>query len=218
MPALPPEQASPASSGPRLLKLLRTAPVTVGYVMAFWAAGTFSSSLITGPTGTLRPHVAATVNSLSGHWWALLTSGLWAKNLAGYLLGSAVVLAVGLAFERRMGSLRFAAAALCSQILGIAAALGFLSIARQTMGTWTQEMSGHTLLGPSALMTGAAMAGTAMMPTLWRRRVRLVAFALLILLALYSGGFADLVRLGAASTGALLARYCWAGVPGSAVP
>lgn len=40
-----------------------------------------------------------------------------------------------------------------------------------------------------------------MMPTLWRRRVRLVVFALLMLLALYSGGFADLVRLGADTRG-----------------
>lgn len=40
-----------------------------------------------------------------------------------------------------------------------------------------------------------------MMPTLWRRRARLVVFALLMLLALYSGGFADLVRLGADTRG-----------------
>lgn len=204
MPALPPGQAKSASSGPRLLKILRAVPVTAGFVLAFWTVGALSSSLITGPTGPLRPQVAATVDSLPGHWWALLTSGLWAQNLAAYLLGSAVVFSTGVVFERRMGSFRFAAAALGCQILGIAAALGFLAVARQTMGSWTQEMSGHVFLGPSALMTGAAMAGTAMMPTLWRRRIRLVVFALLMLLALYSGGFADLVRLGAACTGTLL--------------
>lgn len=180
------------------------APVTAGFVLAFWVAGVLSSSLIAGPARSLRPYVAATAHSLPDHWWALLTSGFWARDLAGYLLGSAVVLCVGLALEPRMGSLRFAAAALGSQILGIAAALVFLVLARQAMGTWTREMSGHVFLGPSALITGAVMAGTAMMPTLWRRRVRLVIFALYILLALYSGGFADLVRLGAACTGALL--------------
>lgn len=187
-----------------LIGRLRRGPVTVGFILAFWSAGTLSSSLVTGSPGSLRPNVAATAHSLPGHWWALLSSGLWAQNLTGYLLGSAVVLGVGLALEPRMGSVRFAAAALGSQILGISAALGFLTVARQTMGTWTQEMSGHLFLGPSALMTGALVAGTAMMPTLWRRRIRLVVFALLILLALYSGGFADLVRLGAAVAGALL--------------
>ena len=206
MPVPPPDPGTVASpgAGPARLGKLRGAPVTVGFVLALWAAGALSSSLITGPGASLRPHVAAAAHSLLSNWWALLTSGLWAQNLAGYLLGSAVVLAVGFALERRMGSLRFAAAALGSQILGIAAALGFLAAAHQMMGTWTQEMSGHLFMGPSALMTGAVMAGTATMPALWRRRVRLVIFALLILLALYSGGFADLVRLGAAGAGALL--------------
>jgi hypothetical protein len=59
-------------------------------------------------------------------------------------------------------------------------------------------------MGPSAFIIGTAMAGTAGMATLWRRRIRLVVFALLLLLALYSGGFADLVRLGAAGAGAIL--------------
>jgi phosphatidylglycerol lysyltransferase len=113
---------------------LRGAPVTVGFILVFWAAGALSSSFVTGPAGPLRPNVAATAHSLPGYWWTLLTSGLWAQNLTGYLLGSAVVLVVGIALERRMGSLRFAAAALGSQILGIIAALGFLTVARQTMG------------------------------------------------------------------------------------
>lgn len=186
------------------LRQLRRAPATLGWIFIFWAAGAVSSSLIDGPSGTLRPNVAAAAHSVPGHWWALPASGFWAHNLTGYLLGSALTLMVGLALEPRMGSARFAAAALGSQILGIAAALGFLAAAHQVMGAWTREMSGHLFLGPSALITGALMAGTATMPTLWRRRIRLAVFALLILLALYTGGFADLVRLGAAVAGALL--------------
>ncbi|MEO5316006.1 hypothetical protein PV772_18130 [Pseudarthrobacter sp. CC12] len=197
------------------LRQLRRAPATLGWIFIFWAAGAVSSSLIDGPSGTLRPNVAAAAHSVPGHWWALPASGFWAHNLTGYLLGSALTLMVGLALEPRMGSARFAAAALGSQILGIAAALGFLAAAHQVMGAWTREMSGHLFLGPSALITGALMAGTATMPTLWRRRIRLAVFALLILLALYTGGFADLVRLGAAVAGALLGPVLH---PGSAVP
>ncbi|MET3948499.1 phosphatidylglycerol lysyltransferase [Arthrobacter sp. UYCu512] len=206
VPVPPPDPGTVPHQGRWLsrIEILRRAPVTAGFVLVFWAAGALTSTIITGPAGTLRPNVAATAHSLPGRWWALLSSGLWAQNLTGYLLGSAVVLVVGLALEYRMGSLRFAVAALGSQILGISAALAFLTVAHQIMGTWTQEMSGHLFLGPTALMTGAIMAGTAMMPTLWRRRVRLVVFALLVLLALYSGGFADLVRLSAAGAGALL--------------
>jgi len=192
---------------------LRHAPVTVVWLLLFWAAGALTSSLSAGPAGSLRPNVAVTAHSVPGHWWALLTSGLWTQNLAGYLLGTAVVLVAGLALEPRMGSARFAAAALGSQILGIAAALGFLATAHQVMGSWTREMSGHLFLGPSALITGALMARTAVMSTLWRRRIRLVTFALLILLALYSGGFADLVRLGAAAAGTLLGPILYGRTP-----
>ena len=201
---LTPDHASAPFSVAGPLKKLRAAPVTVGFVLAFWAAGALSSCLISGPSPSLRTHLAATAHSLPGNWWAVLTCALWAQSLGGYLLGTALVLAVGIPLEPRMGSLKFAAAGLASHVLGIGAALGFLAVTQQTLRSLTLEMSGHLFLGPSALIVGALMAGTAMMPTLWRRRVRLVVFALLILLALYSGGFAHLVRLGAAATGALL--------------
>lgn len=203
LPPRPVPAAFPRALLSRIGKL-RGAPVSGGFVLALWAVGALSSSLLNGPARPLRPYVAATARSVPGHWWVLLTSGFWEQNLAGYFVGSVLVLGVGLFLEPRMGSLRFAAAALGSQVLGIGAALGFFTVVRQTMGTWTREMSGHVFLGPGAFVAGALMAGTAMMPTLWRRRVRLVTFALLILLALYSGGFGDLVRLGAAAAGAVL--------------
>ncbi|WP_354215949.1 DUF2156 domain-containing protein [Arthrobacter sp. UYCo732] len=142
------------------------------------------------------------MHSLPEHWAAVLISGLWEKSLGGYSLASGLALALGFALERRMGSWRFAAAAAAGHVLGIAAALAVVSLAR--LGPWGLEMSGHSFLGPGAMMIGSLMAGTAIMPTLWRRRVRLVVSALLVVLALYSGGFADLVRLGAALTGTLL--------------
>ncbi len=200
------EQGLATSSGRRASwpAALARAPVSVGFVLVFWVAGALSSSLLTGPARDLRAQVAATAHSLPDHWWAPLTSALFAQNLGAYLLGTAVVLGLGVPLERRMGSLKFSTAALSTELLGVLAALGFLVLARGTMASWTQEMSSHLFMGPSAFITGAAAAGSAMLPTLWRRRIRLVLFALLILLALYSGGFADLVRLGAAGAGALL--------------
>jgi phosphatidylglycerol lysyltransferase len=198
VPTAPPRARPPGQGKPP------TARVTVAFIAAFWAAGALSSSLVAGPVGPLQPNVALTVHSLPDHGWALLASPLWAQNLGGYVWGTALVLTVGLPLERRMGSLKFTIAALGAQMLGAGAALGFLAVARGTMGIRTEEMSGQLFMGPSALITGAAAAGTATMPTLWRRRIRLVIFAVLMLLALFSGGFADLVRLGAAVTGAFL--------------
>jgi lysylphosphatidylglycerol synthetase-like protein (DUF2156 family) len=103
-----------------------------------------------------------------------------------------------------MGSPRFAAAAITGQVLGLALSMGFVTGARELMGEWTRQMNGHVFSGPTALVCAAAMAATATMTTLWRRRIRLVVFSLLLLLALYNGGFADLVRLAAATAGLLV--------------
>lgn len=84
------------------------------------------------------------------------------------------------------------------------ASLGFLDPAQGLLGSWMREMGSHILMGPSAFIIGAAMAGTASMATLWRRRIWLAVFALLLLLALYSGGFADRVRVGASGAGTVL--------------
>ncbi|MEO8282284.1 MAG: DUF2156 domain-containing protein [Pseudarthrobacter sp.] len=120
------------------------------------------------------------------------------------MVATIMVLAVGIPLERRMGSLKFAASALVFQVTSIGVAVAFVALARAVMGSWTREMSGHHYIGPSAFIAGVGIAATSAMPTLWRRRIRLVVFALLLLLALYSGGFADLVRLAAAVAGAIL--------------
>ncbi|MFW0772221.1 bifunctional lysylphosphatidylglycerol flippase/synthetase MprF [Paenarthrobacter nitroguajacolicus] len=177
------------------------APITPAFIVVFWAMGAVWSVPGSGPA---RFHLAATAGSLPGQWWALLTSAFWARDVTGYVLGSVLLLLAGMALERRMGSLRYAAAALGTQLLGTAAAIGFTAVTRDLTGNWAREMDGHLFMGPSAMICGAAMAATAGMGTLWRRRIRLIVFAMLMLLALYTGGFADLVRLGAAAAGAIV--------------
>ncbi|BAS16642.1 uncharacterized protein Cgl0966/cg1103 [Arthrobacter sp. Hiyo8] len=144
---------------------------------------------------------------------AALTAGTLFVALVAFsrLRGTALVLLLGPPLERRMGSLKYAIAAVSTQILGVGIALGFLAAAQGLLGSWKAEMGGHLFMGPSAFIIGTAMAGTASMATLWRRRIRLAVSALLLLLALYSGGFADLVRLGAATAGAVLGHSCRAG-------
>ncbi|WP_427017329.1 bifunctional lysylphosphatidylglycerol flippase/synthetase MprF [Pseudarthrobacter sp. P1] len=170
----------------------------------FWILGIATGSILHGPHGALRPHTIATPLSLAGHWWALAAAGFWSRNLTGYVLGTILVALVGTPVERRLGSVRFAVAALATQAIGIVAATAFSWSVRGLMGSWFSVLITHTYLGPSALICGATMAATATLGTLWRRRLRLAAMALLALLALYSGSFEDLVRLGAAGGGTLL--------------
>ena len=203
-----PDQGRRVPSGYRTpagwARVLRGSPATLVFVVLLWAAGALSASLRSGPPPFLLPHVTATSRSVPDHWWTLLLSAFWERDLAGYIVGTLVVLLAGLPLERRLGSLKFAVAALAGHVLGIVATLGFLAAARGLMGSWIRDLSGHFFLGPSALACAAAMAATAALSTLWRRRVRVVLLAVLLLFAMYAGGFEDLVRLGAAVAGGLL--------------
>lgn len=205
-PAPEPETRSVPDVRPRRswTERLRSAQLTLGFVIVFWGLGALTSSLATGPDAQLRLNFALTPRSLPDHWWAAVTSAFWARDLTGYVLETALVLALGLPLERRMGRRAYAIAAVSTQVLGVGIALGFLALAQGLLGSWIAEIGGHLFVGPSALIIGTAMAGTASTATLWRRRIRLVVFSLLLLLALYSGGFADLVRLGAAAAGMVL--------------
>jgi phosphatidylglycerol lysyltransferase len=188
----------------RVFSYLRGAPVTLGFVAVFWTAGLVSSSIVTGPGPGWREHVAATAHSLPSHWWAVAASVLSARDLTGHVLETVLVLLAGIPLERQIGSLKLVVSAGAAQLAGVLAATGFWQVSRLLMGTWARELDAGYFVGPSAMVFGALLAGTASMGPLWRRRFRLGVFGLLILLALYSGSFADLVRLGAGVAGALL--------------
>lgn len=178
---------------------VRRAPVTLGFVVVLWLAGAFTGSLETGPEGALQDWVVLSAGSFPAHWPALLLSGFWATGLAGYVSGTLLVLAVGLPSERRMGSVRFAAAAGISQVLGSLLALGFAHAA--IAGDWSRALESESFVGPVALTCGAAAALSATLSTLWRRRLRLGLFTLLMLLALYGGSLQSVTVLAAAAVG-----------------
>lgn len=163
-----------------------------------------SSSIVSGPGPGWREDIAATAHSLPDHWWAVLASAVWGRNLPSYILGTALVLLAGIPLERQIGSFKLTVSAVAAQVGGVLAATGFWVASRVLIGTWAREVDAGYFVGPSAMVCGALLAATASMGPLWRRRIRLAAFGLLVLMALYSGGFTDLVRLGAGVTGALL--------------
>lgn len=179
----------------------RNIPVTVTFLAFFWALG--AAGVILFPQVTLHA-VAASASRLAAQPWALIASGFWARGPAGYLTGSLAVLSAGMVAERRLGAMRLAAAGLAVHVTGVLAASIFAWSVRGLMGTWAGALASGSFVGPTAMAFGTLMAATATMETLWRRRLRLTVMTVLMLLALYSGSFPDLVRLGAAITGTFL--------------
>ncbi|MCU6481809.1 bifunctional lysylphosphatidylglycerol flippase/synthetase MprF [Arthrobacter sp. A2-55] len=200
------------------LKTVKKAPVTWLLLVFLWVPGLLTGTVLTGLHGSLRHMAGVTVSSLPAHWWVIVTGAFWERGLGGYLLGTALLLAVGIPTERKLGSLRFAVAGLAAQVAGVITVIGMVHAGRNLMGSWSAQLVTHSYLGPSAWVLGAALAATATLETLWRRRLRLLTFVLLILLVLYSGSFPDLVRLTAATAGVFLGPVLCGRAPRLSVP
>lgn len=177
------------------------APVTVAFTAAFWIAGAVSESLLSGPEEPLAGWVILSSSSLPEHWPAVLLSGFWAAGLPGYLGGTVLLLLAGLPCERLMGSARFAAAAVSTQLLGALLAIAFSHAANALAGDWSRALESESYVGPVAWICGAAAAASTRLSTLWRRRLRVGLFTLLVLLALYGGSFQSVTVLAAAVVG-----------------
>ena len=188
--------------GKRAGDLLRTAPVTFTFVAVLWALALATSSLAAGPEPPLLQWVSVTPQSLPQHWPAVLLSGLWAGSAAGYVAGTLLALAIGLPAERLLGSRRLLAAGALTHLAGVLAGIGFALLAGAVFPDWGRELALESFVGPTALLCGVAAAGSAGTGTLWRRRLRLFLFTLLVLLVLYSGSFQTIVVLAAAVSGA----------------
>nr|WP_262364203.1 rhomboid family intramembrane serine protease [Arthrobacter echini] len=179
-------------------------PVTAAYLASLWLVGVTTGSLLSGPPEALAYTVRLSVDSAVSSPWTVGTALLWADSLVGYLLATIAVLLTGWAFERRMGSSRFLLAALAAHVVGVFLAVGFIHATRVLVGDWTAALVSESFMGVTGLACGAAAAGSAVLGTLWRRRLRVSLFTVVVLLALFSGTFQDMLNLFAAVVGAVM--------------
>ncbi|WP_137724195.1 bifunctional lysylphosphatidylglycerol flippase/synthetase MprF [Prescottella subtropica] len=190
----------------RISDLLRDgvtgAPVAVTILTVMWILGFATDTVLHGPGPFVDRHLAVGIGPLE-HWrlWTPLTSGLWARGLLGYLAATAAVFLVAAPLERRMGSGRFAAAALITQTAGAVVGAGVATAARLLDSGWGFRLHLGTAIGPTTWIVGVAMTASASMDTLWRRRIRVGLLALTITLVLFAGQLQDVMRLGGAVVG-----------------
>nr|WP_256991946.1 MULTISPECIES: DUF2156 domain-containing protein [unclassified Rhodococcus (in: high G+C Gram-positive bacteria)] len=181
------------------------APATAVFVAGMWVAGVATGSVGHGPGRSVLTQVGVGSESLQqGRVWTLLSAGLWAPSLTGYLLATVLVLCVAAPLERRLGTRSWVAAAVLTQLGGTAAGVLFTSVTEHIGLRWASTLHSGVAVGPTTWIVGVVMASTVSMSTLWRWRVRVVMVTLLITLVLFGGHLQDVIRLMAASTGLLL--------------
>ncbi|TCN51251.1 lysylphosphatidylglycerol synthetase-like protein (DUF2156 family) [Rhodococcus sp. SMB37] len=192
--------------------MLRRAPVTLGLLAGLWILAAATGSVLHGPSRGVAHNVSLGIANFSdGHVWVLWTSGLFASRLSEYLLATIVILAVAVPVENISGSGRFAVSAVATQGVGAAAALALAQIASMVPNSWGLELHGHLIEDPLPWVIGTLLAATAAMPTLWRRRIRMVTVVFLITTALFAGHLQDLTRLCAALAGLALGPILFRG-------
>ena len=176
----------------------RQFPVTIGAVVLLWTL-----ALTTGSTHHRPPAgVGAGLDPIgAGHWWVLLTSTWWARGLVTYLFVTVVMLVCLAVAERHLGSARTAASLVAVSVLGTAGGLAMAAVLQFAGGRWAAHLRHSVVVDPVAAGVGVLLVASAVMPVLWRRRVRVTSLVLLAMFVLYVGHLPDFVRLSAALVG-----------------
>lgn len=169
-------------------KHLRATPFTSLVLALFVAVSILSGSILAGPEESMLPVAGVTLAGLrSGEWWSIWTSLFFTTNLLAFVTAALMILfLLGLA-ERRFGFFRTAGVFLGSQFACVAAFLTVTQVARYIDDGWISRMVDTPLIGPYGALIATALAASALLPTLWQRRLRTVVLSLSLLLVLYIG-------------------------------
>lgn len=210
-PTRAPPEAAPGPwagmGGPfrHLVRVLGGAPVTLGLLGVVWVLAAATGSLLDGPGAVLRRTVGVGVPTLAGGaWWTPLTSLFWCANLAGYLVSTLLMVVVLAPAERRLGSARTALLLVAVQAVGAVAAAGLVAVTALVPDEWAQRMAAEVAVGPAGAVLAVALAASGQLGVLWRRRLRLVLLVGLVMAALYSGSWQDVLRLATGAGGLAL--------------
>lgn len=172
--------------------------MVVLYVLVAAVTGPFR-----GPNALMRERFWVVLGSDEPvrHWWAPVTSMLFAGNLAELVLavvGSIVLLG---AAETLMGWRRTAFAFVVTALVGVSAGAGLIVLGEFGDVSWARSIASFATVDPQSGIFGAVAAASAFAGTLWRRRIRLACALVAIVFVLYSGEPADIYRLVATAAG-----------------
>ncbi len=162
-----------------------------------------TGSLVSGPRLSLRPKIGTGIEAFvaTHNYFSPITSVFFASGLLELLVAvGALIVLVGAA-ERLMGWWRTLIAFVVTAYVG--AGVGMLLqaaglLAREIWAVRIQEM---IIFDPFTAISGTLLTASAFAGPLWRRRVRLLGFAALTIVFLYSGQPSDLFRIIAGLAG-----------------
>src|SRR5690606_2085696 len=161
-----------------------THPFAVALSVVLLATGTVFGTL----WGQAPVEMAASpLTTLDGLWWTPVTSLLIPDSAVEAVLTIALILTVMAYAGRLLGSMRAVVLFFVTGVLGVIAGIGFELLLGQGDLLWGLELEAGFVLDPAVGVVGVIMAASAFAPALFRRRIRVIGFAVLFMYALYAG-------------------------------
>jgi phosphatidylglycerol lysyltransferase len=165
-----------------------------------------TGSLLRGPRPGLRLKAGTGLDAFmeTHNYLSPITSVLFASGVLELLLAVAALVVLVGAAERLMGwwrtLLSFVVTAYVGAGIGMLLQAGGL-LAREV---WAVRIEETIVFDPFTAISGTLLTASAFAGPLWRRRIRVLGFAALTIVFLYSGQPSDLFRIIAALTGFVL--------------
>lgn len=179
----------------RIYVALQRVPVTCTLLAMIWV--TF---LIGGANRESLHRIFGLSTRGDANFLHLFSSGITSPTPMGALSASLFIVALGVVTERSLGWARYLLIVLASQAVTVPVGLGLCHAFLGGSPLWRHELTAGNYLSPAAWIFTASMVASARMPTLWRRRVRLITFGYVTTALLFTGTTTNLV----AFTGAIL--------------
>ncbi|GLJ75983.1 bifunctional lysylphosphatidylglycerol flippase/synthetase MprF [Leifsonia poae] len=199
--------STPSTVRAAATRYARTAPASIGLAVVVIVTSIVTGTLwhpATASGGSLVWAAGISTTIERGWWWTPLTALFVPENAVQLVIVVVLSLTLLALAERLLGTARTIGAFLVTGVLGIT-----LGVLIQWGGTaigelWATATAFDITLDPTIGIIGALITASAFATSLWRRRIRLLTFAVVIMFVLYNGDQDNGYRLIAAVLGLIL--------------
>lgn len=193
----------------RAIRTLRRIPLSTALAVTVVLTGTiFGTTWSNKRVAVLETWGVSLSNTFdSGHWWSLFTALVIPRgmlNTVTSVLG--MLLLMGYA-ERRLGTRRTLIAWLGISVIAMTIGLALQIFGAEAGEVWADFSANEITMNPLIGVVGPLMMASALAPALWRRRIRLWTFSVLITVLLYDGNPGVLYATVAALFGLVVGHF-----------